>query len=77
MISRTTPTERSAWAFAARCVHGRYNAGRVKNELKALFHNDAYPARAMAVAERVRSEDGVGAACDAIEEVLAAPDSFG
>jgi UDP:flavonoid glycosyltransferase YjiC (YdhE family) len=50
----------------------RYRAERVAKELKMLLEEPAYAARAGAVAERVRGEDGVGAACDAIEEVLAA-----
>jgi rhamnosyltransferase subunit B len=50
---------------------GRYRARRVEKELRALLEDDGYRTRAAAVAERVRAEDAVGAACDAIEEVLA------
>jgi UDP:flavonoid glycosyltransferase YjiC (YdhE family) len=50
----------------------RYRAGRVEKELRTLLEDPEYTARAGAVAERVRGEDGVGAACDAIEEVLRA-----
>lgn len=50
----------------------RYRAGRVEKELKWLLEDPGYAGRAGMVAERVRGEDGVGAACDAIEEVLAA-----
>lgn len=49
----------------------RYRAGRVEKELKRLLEEPAYAARAEAVAEEVRGEDGVGAACGAIEAVLA------
>lgn len=50
---------------------GRYTAVRVAENLRILLHDGAYRARAQAVAERVRREDGVRAACDALEEVLA------
>jgi rhamnosyltransferase subunit B len=51
----------------------RYRADRVAKELGLLLRDDRYRAKAAAVAERVRAEDGVRAACDAIEEALSAP----
>jgi len=48
----------------------RYAARRVARELEVLLGDPAYARRAEEVGRTVRSEDGVGAACDAIEEVL-------
>ena len=53
----------------------RYCARRAAGHLKALLVEPAYRARAAKVAEEVRSEDGVGAACDALEDLLADPGS--
>ncbi|MEW5926502.1 MAG: nucleotide disphospho-sugar-binding domain-containing protein [Gemmatimonadota bacterium] len=50
----------------------RYTAARVGENLGILLRDGACRARAEAVAERVRREDGARAACDALEEVLAA-----
>jgi rhamnosyltransferase subunit B len=50
----------------------RYTARRVDEELRLLLGNDSYRSHAAAVAERVRAEDAVAAASDAIEEFLAA-----
>ncbi len=47
---------------------GRYRAQRVARELGALLSDSTYLARARALAAMVRAEDGVAAACDAIEE---------
>ncbi|MEX2569658.1 MAG: glycosyltransferase, partial [Gemmatimonadota bacterium] len=50
---------------------GRYRAGRVADELRTLLEEPSYRERAETIGERVRAEDGVKNACDAIEEVLA------
>jgi UDP:flavonoid glycosyltransferase YjiC (YdhE family) len=48
----------------------RYTAARVARDLRVLTGDDAWRVRAAAVAARVQAEDAVGAACDAVEEVL-------
>jgi len=48
----------------------RYGAGRAARELGHLLANADYDARARAVGEQVRAEDGAARACEAIEEVL-------
>jgi UDP:flavonoid glycosyltransferase YjiC (YdhE family) len=48
----------------------RYTAPRVAAELRLLL-NDGYQQRALAVRDQLRDEDGVRAACDAIETILA------
>jgi rhamnosyltransferase subunit B len=48
----------------------RYTAARVAAELRSLLDNPEYTRRALALGEKVRREDGVGAACDALEELL-------
>ncbi len=56
----------------ARLVYPRrYSARRVAEHLRVLLENPRYRIRASEVAMQVRSEDGVGAACEAIEELLA------
>jgi UDP:flavonoid glycosyltransferase YjiC (YdhE family) len=49
-------------------VPGRYRADRAAAAVKALLDDPACVARASRIGETVRSEDGVAAACDAIEE---------
>jgi rhamnosyltransferase subunit B len=49
----------------------RFTAPRAAAELKRLLDDPVYARRASEVGERVRSEDGVGTACDALEAVLA------
>ncbi len=49
--------------------HG-YNADRAARELNALLDNPGYSERARWVGERVREEDGVGSACDALETLM-------
>jgi UDP:flavonoid glycosyltransferase YjiC (YdhE family) len=49
----------------------RYAARRAAGRLGALLGGSWHARRAEEVSERVRSEDGVGDACDAIEELLA------
>lgn len=56
-ISRTIP-------------HRRYTAERVAAELRKLLHDPTYSQRAAEVAEKLRHEDGVGVACDAIEALV-------
>ena len=51
----------------------RYSARRVAGHLRILLEEPGYRARAGEVAKQVRSEDGVGAACAAIEELLVHP----
>ena len=48
----------------------RYTTARAAAELRLLLDDPAYAQRATEVAERVRPEDGVGAACDALEAML-------
>ena len=48
----------------------RYNAARAAEELRQLLGNPAYSKRASEVGEQIRREDGVGAACDALEALL-------
>jgi len=50
----------------------RYVARRAARELGQLLDDPAYAARARAVGEQVRAEDGAARACDAIELVLGA-----
>jgi rhamnosyltransferase subunit B len=56
----------------ARLVYPRrYSARRAAEHLRVLLENPGYRIRAGEVAKQVRSEDGVGAACEAVEELLA------
>jgi UDP:flavonoid glycosyltransferase YjiC (YdhE family) len=48
----------------------RYSPARAAAELRQLLDNPAYSRRAAEVGEQVRQEDGVQAACDALEEFL-------
>ena len=50
----------------------RYTPARVATELRHLLDNPVYSQRASGIGERVRREDGVRAACDALEELLPA-----
>uniref|UniRef100_A0A7V5CS61 Glycosyltransferase n=1 Tax=Acidobacterium capsulatum TaxID=33075 RepID=A0A7V5CS61_9BACT len=47
-----------------------YNARTAAKSLRALLDNRSYAERAAAIAEQVRAEDGVFAACDALESLL-------
>jgi UDP:flavonoid glycosyltransferase YjiC (YdhE family) len=49
----------------------RYTSRRVAEHLRDLLEEPGYRDRAGEVAKRVRSEDGVGFACEAVEELLA------
>jgi len=58
----------------ARIVYPRrYSAHRVAKHLQALLKEPGYRDRAREVAKQVRSEDGIGSTCEAIEELLAIP----
>ena len=46
----------------------QYRAGRVAAELRKMLEDPRYEARAAEAGRWVRSEDGVAAACDAIEQ---------
>jgi UDP:flavonoid glycosyltransferase YjiC (YdhE family) len=48
----------------------RYTTSRAVTELGSLLENPEYLRRAIDVQDRIRSEDGVGAACDALEKLL-------
>ena len=48
----------------------RYHASRVAAELDRLLRDPAYPQQAAEVGSKIRAEDGVGSACDAIERFL-------
>lgn len=48
----------------------RYTAGRAAEELRRLLEDPAYARRAEEAGRRVRAEDGVSTACDAIEGLL-------
>ncbi|HKI16411.1 MAG TPA: nucleotide disphospho-sugar-binding domain-containing protein, partial [Isosphaeraceae bacterium] len=50
----------------------RYSPTHVAAELRPLLDNPEYSQRASGIGERVRREDGVRAACDALEELLRA-----
>lgn len=48
----------------------RYRAQKVATELECLLGDPSYPRRAAEVGSKIQAEDGVGAACDAIESFL-------
>ena len=50
---------------------GRYLAPRVAAQLRTLTSDPAYAAAAKRVADVVRSERGLNAACDALEQTFA------
>ncbi len=54
--------------------HG-YTARRATAELRRLLDGRSYAVRAAEVSRRVREEDGVGAACDALEGLMRKPRS--
>jgi UDP:flavonoid glycosyltransferase YjiC (YdhE family) len=54
----------------ARTIPGRrYTVGRVGPALRELIHDAAYAERAAEVETRIRQENGVAAACDALERL--------
>ena len=48
----------------------RYTPTRVAAELRQLLDNPMYAERTLGIGERLRQEDGVRAACDALETLL-------
>jgi rhamnosyltransferase subunit B len=63
--------ERAARLGIARTIaRNRYEPQRVAAELRLLLENPAYSQRAEEIATKVRQEDGVGAACDALESLI-------
>ena len=60
--------ERAARLGISRTIpRRRYTPERVAAELRCLLDEPTYSRRAVEIGEKVRQEDGVGAACDAIE----------
>jgi len=56
---------------AARTIpRKRYTVDRAAAELRALLEDSVYARKAEEIGCRIRAEDGVAAACDAIEELL-------
>ena len=51
----------------------RYTATRATSELRRLLEGQTYVARAAEVRGRIHDEDGVGAACDALEGLMHEP----
>ena len=51
----------------------RFRALKVASELRILLDNRLYAQRAANIGAKIQAEDGVGAACDAIEEFLRVP----
>jgi UDP:flavonoid glycosyltransferase YjiC (YdhE family) len=51
----------------------RYSPARAAAELRHLLDNPSYSQRALEIGEQVRQEDGVQAACDALEALLLRP----
>ena len=63
--------ERAARLGIARTIaRNRYDPQRVAAELRLLLEDPAYSQRASEMATRVRQEEGVKAACDAIESLF-------
>jgi UDP:flavonoid glycosyltransferase YjiC (YdhE family) len=63
--------ERAARLGVARTLaRRRYTPARVAAELRRLLDDPSYSRRASEVGEQVRQEDGVRAACDALERLL-------
>ncbi len=63
--------ERAARLGIARTIaRNRYEPQRVSAELRLLLEDPAYSQRASEIATKVRQEDGVKAACDALESPL-------
>jgi UDP:flavonoid glycosyltransferase YjiC (YdhE family) len=50
-----------------------YTPERAVSELRTLLEKPSYAQRAATIGEQVRQEDGVGAACDALESLLVSP----
>ena len=52
-------------------ARGQYTASRVAKELSRLLGDREYSRRAREIGEKVAREDGIGAAVDAVEQILA------
>lgn len=63
-------TRVSARGGARWILRSRYNAASAERELRLLLENPSYAQKAEAVGKRVRAEDGVRTACDAVESLL-------
>jgi rhamnosyltransferase subunit B len=70
---------------AARCVRlgvarsvprDYYNAARAEKELRELFNNSSYKAKALEAKAVIDSENGVKSACDEIEKILRGEDEY-
>ncbi len=59
--------------IARTIVRSRYHPRRVAGELRILLEDPAYSQRAAEISTKVRQEDGVSAACDALESLIASP----
>ena len=53
-------------------LRARYNSRRAVAELRRLLEDPSYAQNAVRVSRQVQAEDGVSAACDALESLLAA-----
>jgi rhamnosyltransferase subunit B len=58
--------------IARKISRHRYNPARAATELRHLLDNPAYSQRASQVGEQLQREDGVRAACDALDRLLQA-----
>jgi UDP:flavonoid glycosyltransferase YjiC (YdhE family) len=56
--------------IARTILRRRYTPTRVAAELRQLLGNRMYADRTLGIRQRLRQEDGVRAACDALEELL-------
>jgi UDP:flavonoid glycosyltransferase YjiC (YdhE family) len=62
--------ERLSRLGIARTIPGRrYTSARAMAELRQLLESPAYARRAAEVGDRIRGEDGVSSACDALEQM--------
>jgi len=63
--------QRAAKLGVARVVHHQaYTAKRARAELTQLLSKSRYRSRAAEIGKRIRKEDGVAGACDALEELM-------
>ena len=67
--SLTTPNEQHGWASLERSPETAMTHSRVSAELRLLLEDPAYSQRASEIATKVRQEEGVKAACDALESL--------
>ena len=64
------PSERRGLALLERSPETAMSQSALLAELRLLLEDPAYSQRAAEIATKVRQEDGVTAACDAIESVF-------